>query len=237
MGNDVSVFGGKVNVADVKGLAAKAKEAAQNNPRGGGPAGSDYLNFSGKKGIFTIGVDNRQIENDELWIVDVTSFEEGWICWKGGKPASTRLSNIYSGLPVMAPNPEDGGPFNQSKGEGWFQAKAMVLKSLEHDQQGYLKLNSISGVSSMAELIGAFADRAVSTEEVWPVIRLDVEEFEAQGFKNYKPVFDVVGWLTAEQLQEVAEGADVGDFLELEDEPEPEPVKPAPKAITGRRRG
>lgn len=229
MANEVvakPVFGGKVAVADVRSLAQKAAESAQNNPRGGAPNGSDYMNFSGKRGVYTIGQQNRVIGTDELWVVDVSSFEEGWVAWKGGKPASTRLANIYNGVPVMAPDPQELGPFNTDKGEGWFQAKAMVLKSFDHDQQGYFKINSVSGVSAMAELIGAFAERAAAGEPCWPVLVLDKEEFEAQGFKNYKPVFDVKVWLSQEQMQQIADGEsiyDVAPELDAEDEPAPPP--------------
>lgn len=237
MANDektaVAVFGGKVNVADVRGLAQKAAAAAQHNPRGGAPGGSDYMNFSGKRGVFTIGKDDRKIGPDELWVVDVSSFEEGWIAWKGGKPLSTRLSNIYTGAPVQTPQSDEGGPFESNKGEGWFQAKAMVLKSLENNQQGYLKINSVSGVSAMAELIGAFSERAAAGEAAWPVVALFEEEFESQGFKNFKPVFDVRVWLTTEELTAVAVGsADIADFLDEEEAPPP----PKTTAVTGRRR-
>lgn len=233
--NQVAVFGGKVNVADVATLAKKAAESAQNNPRGGAPNGSDYMNFSGKKGVYTIGQDNRKVTPDELWVIDVSSFEEGWICWKGGKPASTRLANIYNGVPVQAPAGDEGGPFDSNKGEGWFQAKAWVMKSLDNDQQGYFKLNSVSGVSAMSELMGDFSERAAAGEPSWPVVSLDTEEFEAQGFKNSKPVFDVQVWLTTDQLMEVANGASIDDYLDAgEPEPEPEPVK---KPALTRRRG
>lgn len=228
------IFGGKVQVSDVRSLAQKAAVAAQNNPRGGAPGGSDYMNFSGKRGIFTIGTDNRRITEDEMWVIDVSSFEEGWICWKGGKPASTRLSNIYTGVPVAAPAGDELGPFDTNKGEGWFQAKAMVLKSLDNDQQGYLKINSVSGVSAMAELIGDFAERAAAGEASWPVVRLDVEEFESQGFKNFKPKFDIVAWLDTDQLLALSNGeADINDFLPEEAAPPPPPAKPP---VTGRRR-
>ena len=232
MANEVSVFGGRVNVADVKSLAAKAAESAQNNPRGGAPSGSDYMNFSGKRGVYTIGKENRRVDEDEIWVLDVASFEEGWICWKGGKPVSTRLENIYTGVPVRAPEGSELGPFDTNKGEGWFQAKAFTMKNLESEEQGYLKLNSVSGVAAMAELIGDFSARAQADEACWPVISLGIEEFEAQGFKNFKPVFIVHGWLETAQLQEIAEGtAKVDEFIDF---PEPAPpVKPAP---TGRRR-
>ncbi len=228
-----TVFGGKVAVRDVQALASRAAAAAQNNPRGGAPGGSDYMSFSGKQGVYTIGQDKRNIQPDELWLVDVTSFEEGFIGWKGGAPFSKRMANIYTGVPITAPDPEEGGPFNTQRGDGWFQAKAMVLKSLDNDQQGYLSINSVSGVSEMANLIGAFSERAAAGEACWPVVALTREQFEAQGFKNYKPIFQEVGWLTSEQMGALAEGTPIEELIELEDEPE---VAPPTPATTSRRR-
>lgn len=229
--NAVSVFGGSVNVADMKSLAQKAKVAALNSTRSGGPGGSDFMNFSGKRGVFTVGKEERKVQSDEQWVVDVTSFEEGWICWKGGKPAGTRLANIYTGVPIPQPAPDELGPFNEQKGEGWFAAKSLVMKSLDNDQQAYFKINSVSGVSSMADLIGEFSDRANAGMPCWPIICLDIEEFEAQGFKNFKPVFAVQEWMTAEQLQDLVNG-EGGDE---EEEPEVAPAKEEPKPA-GRRR-
>lgn len=232
MANDnvpAPVFGGKVDVSDLKSLAQKAKAAADNNPRGGGaPGGSDYMNFSGKSGRYTIGKEKRPIQPDERWVVDVTSFEEGWVCWKNRKPEATRMSNIYTGVPVAQPDPEERGPFDFNKGEGWHQAKAMVLKSCDNDQQGYFKNNSVSGVGEMADLMEAFSERAAAGQPCWPVVCLDIEEFDAQGFTNYKPVFDIQGWLSTEQLTELAEGADIDELLGVE---APKQVA-APKADT-----
>lgn len=233
MANEVSttVFGGKVAIADTKALAAKAAAAAQNNPRGGAPNGSDYLNFSGKRGVYTIGQEKRQIQPEELWVIDISSFEEGYVCWKNGSPLSFRMANIYTGVPVQPPAEDELGPFNHDKGDGWFQAKAMVMKSLDNEQQGYLRINSVSGVSAMAELIGDFSERAAAGEACWPVIQLDKEEFESQGFKNFKPLFTQVAWLDNDQIAKLAEGAAIDDLIDL---PEPEPT-PAPQP-RGRRR-
>lgn len=213
------VFGGKVNIADMQALASKAQESAQNNPRGGAPNGSDYMNFSGKRGIYTIGKDKRRIEEDEVWIVDVTSFEEGWVCWKGGQSPSSRMANIYNGVPIAQPDPDELGPFDSNKGDGWYQAKAWVMKSIDHDQQGYFKINSVSGVSAMAEVMGEFAERAAAGLAAWPVMTLDIEEFESQGFKNFKPVFNIMGWLDNAQLAALAEGtADIDELLDSDDD-------------------
>jgi hypothetical protein len=239
-----TVFGGKVDVTDMKSLAQKAKSAADNNPRGGGaPNGSEFMNFSGKKGIFSIGKDRRVIQNDEIWLVDVASFEEGWVCWKGGRPAANRMSNIYTGVPVAAPDPEELGPFNSAKGDGWYQAKGLVMKSFDTEEQGYFKINSVSGVGEMSDLMEKFSERASQDEPCWPLVCLDTEEFEAQGFKNSKPLFVVQAWATTEQITAYAAGdldldTMLGEEGEEEASPEPEP-EPEPVVVAkpvGRRR-
>jgi len=244
MSNEVStsVFGGAIDVKDMAALAAKAKSAGDNNPRGSAPNGSDYMNFSGKQGRYFIGQgDNRrEIGTDEIWVVDVTSFEEGWVCWKGGKSPSSRMANIYKNAPISQPEPDELGPFDAAKGDGWFQAKAWVMRSTEDDgQQGYLKINSISGVSAMAELMGEFSERAQQGVACWPALVLKTEQFESQGYKNFKPVFEVVAWLDNKHIEALADGHHIDDIIEeIEDaESEPAPVdEPTPEPKKGRGR-
>ena len=99
MSNEVSVFGA-TGAVDVSKLAAKAKANAAETQRGGGHNGSDYLNFSGKLGIYTIGADKREIKPDELWLLDVTSFEAGLGVLEGrltkGKPHGEHLHSAPS---------------------------------------------------------------------------------------------------------------------------------------------
>lgn len=216
MSNEVAkrnVFGGTLSVANTAAMATKIAESAQNDPRGGAGE-SEYLNFSGKRGSFALGPNQDAVSPDELWLINVMSFEDGYIAWKGGNPAGTRMANIYSDVQIPAPDPDEGGPFDNSKGEGWFQAKAMTLKSLESGRQGYFKINSISGVSAFAGVQKEVAGRMGAGQPCWPVVQLDVERFESQGYKNYKPVFKIYGWVGDEQLAELAENDDA-DIDEL----------------------
>lgn len=220
MGNEVAKASpfGQIQTVDTKSLAQKAAADAQNSPRQGAPGGADYMNYSGKRGICTIGQDKRTVQPDEMWVVNVASFESGWICWKGGKPISTRLSNIFTGVPVAQPAEDELGPFNHDRGEGWFQAKAVIMKSIDNDQQGYFKINSVSGVAELSNLQEEFAKRAQMGEAAWPVICIEHEEFEAQGYKNFKPKFVVQGWLSDDAMAELAnEDSDktIEDLIEM----------------------
>lgn len=201
MGNEVAnPFGGSVALKDRKAMAEKAAASAQNTTRQGAPDGSDYLNFSGKRGLYTLGQDKTTVTEDELWVLNIASFEDGWVGWKGGRPFAQRLSNIYTGVPVATPDPSEGGPFDSNKGEGWFQAKAWVSKSLDTDKQAYFKNNSVSGVAEMADMIEEVSRRMAVGQPCWPVFNYSMEEFESQGYKNFKPLFKVYGWLDDEAM-------------------------------------
>lgn len=207
------VFGGAVAMKGASALAVAMKESAVKDPRGSA-GDSDYLNFSGKQGTYSIGSKQEKVDPDEMWVVNIASFEDGWICWKGGRPVATRLANI-SDANVPAPDMDEFGPF-EGDGDGWFQAKAFVLRSIDTEQQGYFKINSISGVSAFADLQKSIAEKAERGEAAWPVVCLDVEKFTAKGYKNFKPVFDIQGWLNDDQI-ETALGAEEIDINELMD--------------------
>lgn len=223
MGNDVakaSPFGGKVTTVNTADLAKKAAEAAANNPRGGAaPDGSTYANFSGKRGRFEVGTgeSKRTIEGDEWWLLNVASFQEGWVCWQGGRPTAKRMANIYNEPPVPQPTVDEQNEVRQSgkDGDGWFAAKAWVMKSLDDGTQAYFLNNSVSGVSEMADMMKAFSERAQGGMPAWPIFQCQMEEFSAQGYKNFKPKFVIVGWLGDEQVAKLAQD-EKGD-LDIED--------------------
>lgn len=215
MGNEVAnPFGASAALTDRKAMAQRAAESASDGARGGAPDGSDYMNFSGKRGLYTIGQDKRRIEADELWVLNIASFEDGYVCWKGGKPAGQRMANIFTGTKVQAPDPEEGGPFNTSNGEGWHKAKAWVSKSLDNDQQGYFKVNSVSGVGEMADMLDEVSKRMATGQACWPVFHYDMEEFESKGHKNFKPIFKIYGWLDDEAMGKLDDEIDIDTLIE-----------------------
>jgi len=230
MGNEVAnPFGSSTALANREEMAKRAAQSASNSTRAGAPDGSDYMNFSGKRGVYTIGQEKRRVEEDELWLLNIGSFEDGFVCWKGGKPASTRMANIYTGVPVARPSDDELGPFDHNRGEGWHQAKGWVAKSIDNDQQGYFKINSVSGVGEMADLIEECSRRMAVGQPCWPVFNYSMEEFEAQGYKNFKPIFKVYGWLDDEALAKTA--GDDFDIDELIGQSDVNSMVDAPKAV------
>ena len=195
------VFGGDVSMPSSSALAGALKESAVKDPRGGALDGADYLNFSGKRGMFTSGADGKPFDMESTLVPNIAGFQDGWVCWKNGQPVATRLANI-TGAPVPTPDFNEFAPF-ENDADGWFQAKAAMFKDVDDGAQYFFKINSVSGVSALAGLIGLIADRAERGDPAWPVLQLGVDEFQAKGYKNYKPEFNILGWLSDENVGRV----------------------------------
>lgn len=195
------VFGGDlIDLGDSDRFIAAMEDTVDEGARGGDVS---YMSFSGKMGRIKIGVDGRSPDEDELFVVAPTMFTTGWICWKSGKPAAKRMSKL--GQPKIAePDPDELGPFENSK-DGWSKARGITMKSLQHDEQIEFTNNSKSGVSVMADLQRDVLDRYKSGDACVPIMHVGMEEFTAQGNTNYKPVFDVVKWITPEELNQMAD--------------------------------
>lgn len=219
---------GAIALTNAEAMANALSGAAAKGQLGGAPEGSQYVNFSGKRGVYEFGPEKEDIDSDEIWLVNVAAFEDGYVCWKGGTVIATRMSNIYNGQPIPAPAPDELGPFETNKGEGWSPAKSMIFRSVEEDdRQGYFKINSKSGVATFADLQNQVAERLRAGRPFWPLIQLGKETFTAKGFKNSKPVIKVYGWLSQQAVTELAENADadIDDLIAMSEGGEPAPKK------------
>jgi len=133
------------------------------------------------------------------------------------------------GQPKIAePDPEEFGPFTSQK-DGWSKARGIVMKSLEHNEQIEFTNNSKSGVSVMADLQRDVLDRYKAGQPCVPIMHIGMEEFTAQDNTNFKPVFDVVKWITPEELNKMADpdfdplSLVKGGASDADDEPAPKP--------------
>ena len=217
------VFGGDlVNMDDPDRFVAAMEDTVDDGARGGDVS---YMSFSGKLGRVKIGKDGRGLMDDELFVVAPTMFTTGWICWKGGKPVAKRMAKL--GQPKIAePDPEEMGPFTSQK-DGWSRARGITMKSLHADEQIEFTNNSKSGVSVMADLQRDVLDRYKAGQPCVPIMHIGMEEFTAQDNTNFKPVFDVVQWITPDQLNQMADPdfdplSLVGDAVD-DDEPKAAP--------------
>lgn len=228
------VFGKNINISEVDKMTQALDETAADGGRLGDVS---YMNFSGKRGIYQIGIDKRDVEEDEPFLIAIPSFELGWICWKGGKPAAKRMANVQQPR-IPEPDPVDLGPFDDRKGEGWFKARAITARSMANDEQVYFAINSKSGVAVLSDLQRDVVARMKEGQPCWPVVTFDVEEFESQGYKNYKPKLEIIHWLTSEQVMELAD-PDLDPLSLLpgggEEVEQREPEAPTPQPARRRR--
>lgn len=203
MTNEVtkSVFGGNVAVTDSAKLLEALTESAARDPRGSA-SGADYMNFSGKVGRYEIGKDKVDVDPEEVYLINIASFEDGYICWKDGKPVATRLYPM--GTPIPPLDRSEHGPFVK-EGDGWQDAKSLVARSIDTGNSVYFKNNSVSGVSEFASLQKQVMARLRTGQPSWPLVQFGKEPFTAKGFKNFKPVFNIVGWLSDEACVKLGE--------------------------------
>lgn len=194
--------GTKLALKGAKNMAAALRQSSQTGTSGGElPEGGVYISFSGKMGAYSIGPDKEAADPEELWLVNVFEFQDGWMCWKGNQPVAKRFASAF-GTPVSEPDFKEHAPFKD--GEGWAPAKGMMVRSIDRGMQGYYSTSTKSAVKEMSKLITEIARRLEEGLPAWPIIRLHKDKFTAQGKVNFKPVFDVAGWLAMQQVQKMA---------------------------------
>jgi len=223
----VALFGGsgKITLKSVEGMKEALRASAADDPRGLAEGGV-YINFSGKRGVYEVGPDKDDIDPQEIWLVNILEFVGGWICWQGGRPKAKRMAPI-NGPTMPEPDFTEHGPFNVQNGEGWFKAKGMTVRSLDSGVQGLFTTNSKSGVGSMASFQGDIVDRMEDNLPAWPIIFMKKEKFVSQGNTNYKPTFEVYGYLDYAQVNRLA------DMTEFDDTAIDKLISDAEKGVTG----
>lgn len=217
----VQLFGGtSVDISDPSAIIASMEETKDEGARN---ADVSYMSFSGKRGVYKIGVEGREPGPEEPFLIAITSFELGWMCWKGGKPEAKRMASI-SAPKIATPDKNEFGPFDEKRGEGWARARAITVRSMENGEQCYFSINSVSGVAVIADMQKEILDRMKSGQACWPAVVFGKEEFESNGYKNFKPTMEIVQWLSTEQIQTLADPE--VDPLSLLDEPAEQPEAP-----------
>lgn len=217
--NDVAIFGG-TDLTDTDALKQQLAETADIGARGAD--GVSYMSFSGKKGRYRIGTEGREPGEDEPFLVAVPLFKIGWICWKNGKPAAKRMAGLRDPQ-IPEPDSDELGPFDK-EADGWYRARSMAARSMENGEEVEFTINSKSGVAAIADLHKQIREQMQSSDAIWPVIRFGSEEFESGGYKNDKPVIEIIKWLTVDQIKLWTDDFDPMTLLEEgEEEKAPAP--------------
>jgi hypothetical protein len=175
---------------------------------GGSRGDTEFLSFSGKKGEYALGRNNAAINPDTLYLLEPLSFCEGWICWTTSRSSTPAGRHVWEVIQrktkaIAEQDLEDHGPYNEKAGDGWFKLKGFGFITLnpEAPKQAVFTNNSVSGLNSINDLQQEVADRIRAKEPHIPLFSFDMVEFEAQGQKNFKPLFPVELWISRAAAQ------------------------------------
>jgi hypothetical protein len=180
-------------------LAAALSEAADDATTGAGAGTSDYLSFSGKSGLYSLGRDKEPVDPEQLYIVEPHTFVAGWTCWKNSKPIDRIKWDVLK-TKEQAVSKEmltEHGPYRESSGEGWQQMLGFgAIACDKKNSQIEFSSTSKSGRNSIADLMKEIGLRASAGEPSLPLIYFEAESFVAQGNTNHKPVLPRESWVT-----------------------------------------
>ena len=246
-GGALATFAASLPTIDKKAAAAALRDSARNGSTGSGDG--EYLSFSGKKGTYSLGRDKTKPDEDAIYIVEPLAAVEGWTCWKGGKPVGKHEWSVYErgAKAISENNLQDHGPYKTQNGEGWAFMMGIGLLDVD-DPTTPIKftLNSVSGRNVFAAFNEEVADMWEQGEDGIALVKLGSEDFEAQGQTNSKPVIEVLGWVSRQEVQSFMDNPDAtvdhllnGDLVEKEEEPVEETVEEKvedPGPTTRRRR-
>lgn len=204
---------GEIAVMDAQEAAAIIQQEMA-GVASGSQQGVTYVNFSGKKGVYQAGKAKEDIDEDRVFFMDFRFTIKGWNCWKGNKPVDKhRWRALDRKSAVLEKDLEDHGPYNDRLGEGWRPMIGFWAKAFDDPDTTYeFTTDSVSGRNSVDDLMTETLDRVKKGEPFFPAFHFGREEFEAQGQTNFKPVFEIAGWLTEGQITAIL--ADVGYTLD-----------------------
>jgi len=167
-----------------------------------GSQGLTYLNFSGKKGVYSLGRDHEDVDPEAVFILEPQTVVRGWQCWKGSKPIDKIEWNIFSGKAVAEEDLTDHSPYKEKLGEGWKKMLGFgVISADGNATQIKFTTDSVSGRNAVSALLDELAKRSRSgTDHIIPVMSFDREEFKAQEQTNFKPKLVVHSWASRDQI-------------------------------------
>lgn len=249
-GGALATFAASLPALDTKAAAAALRDSSREQSTGGGDG--VYMSFSGKFGTYAMGRDKKKPDPDAIYILEPLAAVEGWNCWKGGKPVNRNQWSVYErGEKGIAERDlQDHGPYNIKAGEGWKPMLGIGMLDVDEPSTPIsFTIDSISGRNVLSALNDEVADMWEQGEDGIAVFKLGAETFEAQGSKNFKPVVEVLGWVSRAEVEAFMEDDDAtvdqllnGDLVadhapaeQIEQEPEEEQA-PAAEAPTRRRR-
>jgi hypothetical protein len=214
--------------ASLAGLVAGLRETAREFAESG--AALPLLKLA-KSGAWTVGKDEDVVGDGTQAVVNVLGIERGYVCWGRGADEGQLLGSEMRPLSRPAPDPDKLPTLNGD----WEKVIAIPMSLLLDGGRTYPVIYNAKskGAKDAAEsLLMAVADQASAGKPYVPVIALQTDSYRHQKYgRIYKPVLQVVRWMTVEQA--------LGQADADEHEPEAEAASASgrePVAANGARR-
>lgn len=246
-GTGLAAMASNLPTLDPKKAAAALKRSADESTSDGGD--HIFMSFSGKTDKYKLGRDKEEPDRDAVYAIAPGGFMEGWNCWKGGQVVGKHLWSVYERdeKEVTEDALEDKGPYGDND-RGWARVLGMTMLDIDDEARRKIvfTVDSISARNVFGAIQDEVADRMLAGKEALvPMVQWGSETFTAQGNTNYKPLPDILGWTTDDELVAFLddESGTLDDLFDGKYADQPEPPEdeaedePAPKAAAKKPAG
>jgi hypothetical protein len=218
MSNLVKFKGAQLPAKGLANAFLRAKDAV------GVTGGSPFLRLTKARGEWVYGPGNTEVEENSLWAIDPTSFETGYIAWKGGRPVGKRMKPIDDPHPVSYDElPDVGAEWDVNVG-----FRLQCVHGEDTDTVVLYTANSHGGKQAFSELMSTMHRQSQEDPaNLVPVVELLSTSYpHPEWGKTYKPVFEIRKWV----------GMATGEPVQTESQPaKQEPEKRAAPAAEASR--
>lgn len=170
-------------------------------------AGADstmYMSF--KKGDFTFGADDEEMDDETQFVVDMTSMMSGWICWVNKEVVDEIHVPVLKGdPPAEADLPDHSAEYVDPAKDGWNSQSSFMMRELGGFKRQFQFKGSSKGVNkAVGNLCKEFLKegRARNDATLCPVITLQSDSYKHKTYgKIPTPVFQVESWMTKAEAE------------------------------------
>jgi len=187
-----------------------------------------------KRGEWTFGADDIEVQEGSLWVVNTNEFRTGFVCWDDGSLRGEHMALITEAPILVAELPAESA--------GWDVQVGFSLTCTNGDDKGIevrYSTSSKGGKKLFKVVVDEVLGRMTSGKEDFvPLVTLAEESYKHKKFgKVYNPIFIIDGWTTMPDVGDEPDEAGADKVrAKREEKAEAAEEKAAPVKKTRRRR-
>lgn len=216
-------------------------------------AGGKPLLKMDKSGDWTLGKDGPEMAPETEFLVPVTSIFMGFIAWKNNQPMDKETSHPFKGEPriIKSQLNQDLGQHTEGDRAGepvkWDDMVGFDLYAIDGPDtgdSGVFETGTYGGKAAFHDFMKAVGAQARAEDgndpnamAIHPVVKLSSDSYKHKKYgKIFNPIFEIVDWLTFDEIANENLMTEGEAEAEAEEEPAPKPKpKPAKKAAPKRK--